>query len=175
MNRAASITDILKPLADAPHQAYLSNALQVADVLKWILYQTGPADVQMTSFSISEEFLRRIFFIEKENLVRSLDIVLDFKATNKTLILWPFIAQTVKSCHLADNHSKLLLVSNGRWKVSVIMSQNLTRGNRCESGSITTDAAVFDSLHSQLEYLITRQSVPFHEVFAKRISGVASE
>lgn len=171
MKRTESITDILRPLADTPTQAYLSNALQVADVLRWILGQTGPADVQMTSFSISEEFLRRIFFIEKEGLVRKLDIVLDFKATNKTLILWPFIAQTVENCYLADNHSKLLLVSNERWKVAVIMSQNLTRGNRYESGSITTDAAVFDSLHSQLDYLITRQSVPFHEVFARTVAN----
>jgi len=171
MPRTAPVTEILKPLADMPHQAYLSNALQVADVLRWVLGQTGPADVQMTSFSISEEFLRRIFFIEKENLVRSLDIVLDFKATNKTLILWPFIAQTIRNCYLADNHSKLLLVSNEKWKVAVIMSQNLTRGNRYESGTITTDTLVFDSLHEQLDYLITRQSVPFHEIFARTVAN----
>ncbi|MEE0977825.1 MAG: C4-dicarboxylate ABC transporter [Muribaculaceae bacterium] len=170
MKRNAGIAKILHPLAETPCQAYLSNSLQVADVLKWILEQTGPADVQMTSFSISEEFLRRIFFIEKENLVRRLDIVLDFKATNKTLILWPFIAQTVRNCYLADNHSKLLLVSNDQWKVAVVMSQNLTRGNRYESGSITTDSAVFDALHEQLQYVITHQSVPFHEIFTSRVA-----
>lgn len=171
MNRSTSITDILLPLADKGYQAYLSNALQVADILKWVLLQTGPADVQMTSFSISEEFLRRIFFIEKEGLVRSLDIVLDFKATNKTLKLWPFIAQTVENCYLSDNHSKILLVSNEDWKVAVVMSQNLTRGNRYESGFITTDTSVFDSLHQQLDYVITRQSVPFHEIFSRTVDN----
>lgn len=171
MNRSTTITDILSPLADKGYQAYLSNALQVADILKWTLSQTGPADVQMTSFSISEEFLRRIFFIEKEGLVRSLDIVLDFKATNKTLKLWPFIAQTVENCYLSDNHSKILLVSNEEWKVAVVMSQNLTRGNRYESGFITTDASVFDSLHQQLNYVITRQSVPFHDIFSRTVNN----
>ncbi|MDE6346676.1 MAG: C4-dicarboxylate ABC transporter [Muribaculaceae bacterium] len=171
MNRSTSITDILSPLADKGYQAYLSNALQVADILKWALLQTGPADVQMTSFSISEEFLRRIFFIEKEGLVRSLDIVLDFKATNKTLKLWPFIAQTVENCYLSDNHSKILLVSNEAWKVAVVMSQNLTRGNRYESGFITTDTSVFDSLHRQLDYVITRQSVPFHDIFSRTVDN----
>lgn len=170
MNQS-SITDILLPLCANGYQAYLSNALQVADVLKWVLSQTGPADVRMTSFSISEEFLRRIFFIEKEGLVRSLDIVLDFKATNKTLKLWPFIAQTVENCYLADNHSKILLVSNELWKVAVVMSQNLTRGNRYESGFITTDAAVFDNLHQQLDYVITRQSVPFHDIFSRTVDN----
>lgn len=171
MNRAISIDDILSPLAEKGCQAYLSNALQVADILKWTLSQTGPADVRMSSFSISEEFLRRIFFIEKEGLVRSLDIVLDFKATNKTLKLWPFIAQTVRNCYLSDNHSKILLVSNERWKVAVVMSQNLTRGNRYESGFITTDTAVFDSLHQQLDYVITRQSVPFHDIFSRTVDN----
>lgn len=171
MNRATSIADILSPLVEKGYQAYLSNALQVADILKWTLSQTGPADVQMTSFSISEEFLRRIFFIEKEGLVRSLDIVLDFKATNKTLKLWPFIAQTVENCYLSDNHSKILLVSNDEWKVAVVMSQNLTRGNRYESGFITTDPAVFDSLHRQLDFVITRQSVPFHDIFSRAVDN----
>lgn len=171
MNRSTSIADILSPLAEKGYQAYLSNALQVADILKWTLSQTGPADVQMTSFSISEEFLRRIFFIEKEGLVRSLDIVLDFKATNKTLKLWPFIAQTVENCYLSDNHSKILLVSNEEWKVAVVMSQNLTRGNRYESGFITTDTSVFDSLHQQLDYVITRQSVPFHDIFSRTVDN----
>lgn len=171
MNHSGLTACVLRPLADNPSQAYLSNMLQVADVLRWILDQTGPAYVQLTSFSISEEFLRRIFFIEKENLIRSLDIVLDFKATNKTLILWPFIAQTVENCYLASNHSKLLLVFNDKWSVSVVMSQNLTRGNRFESGFISTDKSVFSALHEQVNYVITRQSVPFHEVFARTVGG----
>lgn len=171
MKRTASIDKILAPLAETPHQAYMSNALQVADILKWTLDQTGPADVQMTSFSISEEFLRRIFFIEKEGLVRSLDIVLDFKATNKTLILWNFIAQTVKNCYLADNHSKILLVSNEKWKVAVVMSQNLTRGNRYESGFISTDHVAFDRLHEQLDYVIKNQSVTFHDIYTRTVGG----
>ena len=169
MKHSELITSVLRPLADKPNQAYLSNMLQVADVLQWILDQTGPAHVQMTSFSISEEFLRRIFFIEKAKLISSLDIVLDFKATNKTLILWPFIAQTVENCYLASNHSKILLVFNDKWSVSVVMSQNLTRGNRFESGFISTDKSVFDNLHPQVDYVITRQSVPFHEVFARTV------
>lgn len=170
MNSSDIVSATLKPLSENPNQAYLSDKLQVADVLTWILSQTGPAHVQITSFSISEEFLRRIFFIEKDGLIKSLDIVLDFKATNKTLILWPFIAQTVEHCYLASNHSKILLVHNDNMCVSVIMSQNLTRGNRNESGFISTDPSVFINLHNQVNNLINRQSVPFHEVFSRAIN-----
>ncbi len=169
MNHADYINTVLKPLADKPQQAYMSNLLQVADILQWILDQTGPAAIKMTSFSISEEFLRRLYFIRQEGLVTDIDIVLDFKATNKTLILWPFIAQTVRNCYLASSHAKILLVGNDRWTVSVVMSQNLTRGNRFESGFISTSPEVFSTLSGQVEYVIKNQSVPFHEVFTRTV------
>ena len=70
MKRNTSINDILKPLGDRQYQAYLSNVLQVADILEWILEQVGTAEVWQTSFSISEEFLRRLFFIEKSGRVK---------------------------------------------------------------------------------------------------------
>ena len=169
MKHSEIIYSVLSPLADKPQQAYMSNLLQVADILQWILNQTGPASVKMASFSISEEFLRRLFFIEKSGLIKDIDIILDFKATNKTLILWPFIAQTVRSCYLASSHAKILLVGNDRWKVSVVTSQNLTRGNRYESGCISTSPEIFDSLTEQINNVITRQSVPFNEVFSRTV------
>ncbi len=167
MRRTAKISDILKPLADMPHQAYLNDVMQVADVMQWILDQTGPADIRISSFSISEEFLRRVYFIGKKSLIKSLEIVLDHKATNKTMILWPFISRVVQKCYLSTNHSKVLLVSNVNWKVAMVTSQNLTRGNRFESGFISTDPKIFDALHEQMQYIITRQSVPFHEIYAR--------
>ena len=84
MKRTADISDFLQPLRDKPYQAYLSNALQVADVLEWTLQQLGKSEVWQTSFSISEEFIRRLFFIEKSGLVTRFNLVLDHKATNKT-------------------------------------------------------------------------------------------
>lgn len=169
MKHSDLISSVLCKLEDKPQQAYMSNMLQVADILQWILDQTGQASVKIASFSISEEFLRRLFFIEKSGLIKDIDIILDFKATNKTLILWPFIEQTVKNCYLASSHAKILLVGNDRWKVSVVMSQNLTRGNRFESGFISTSPEVFSTLSEQVNYIIKNQSVPFHEVFSRTI------
>ena len=170
MKRTASISDYLKPLADMPNQAYLTNALQVADVLEWILEQVGKARVWQTSFSISEEFLRRLFFIEKKGNVTEFNLVLDHKATNKTLKLWAFISQVMKRTYLADNHSKILLVlSEAGDTISVVTSQNLTRGNRHESTFISTDKAIFNTLHSAVEDLIRNHSVPLNDLFEQRL------
>lgn len=171
MKRSASISDYLKPLADTPNQAYLTNALQVADVLEWILQQVGKSKVWQTSFSISEEFLRRLFFIEKGGKVLEFNLVLDHKATNKTLKLWSFICQVMKRTYLADNHSKILLVeSEAGDTVSVVTSQNLTRGNRHESTFISTDKAIFAALYGQVTDLIRNHSVPLNDLFAQRLT-----
>lgn len=170
MKRTATISDIIQPLDSTPYQCYMSNAIQVADVLEYALAFTGPADVTMTSFSISEEFLRRLFFIRKKGNVRSLRIVLDYKATNKTLLLWPFIAQTVERCFLADNHSKILLIRGDSAMVAVVTSQNLTRGNRYECASIVTDPACCANIAAQLEEVIKSQSVPFHDIYRQRVA-----
>lgn len=170
MKRSASISDYLKPLADTPNQAYLTNALQVADVLEWILQQVGKSKVWQTSFSISEEFLRRLFFIEKGGKVLEFNLVLDHKATNKTLKLWSFICQVMKRTYLADNHSKILLVeSEAGDTISVVTSQNLTRVNRHESTFISTDKAIFAALHGQVTDLIQNHSVPLNDLFAQRL------
>lgn len=172
MKRTASISDILRPLKDAPCQAYLSNAVQVADILEWILSQVGMAEIWQTSFSISEEFLRRLYFICKDKRVSRINLVLDHKATNKTLKLWAFISQVIERTYLADNHSKILLVkSQNGDKVSVVTSQNLTRGNRAESAFISTDPGIFATLFSQVNDLITNHSVPLNDLFQQRLNA----
>ena len=172
MKRNADIGDYLKPIREKPYQAYLSNALQVADILDWVLKQLGKSEVWQTSFSISEEFIRRLYFIEKSGLVTKFNLVLDHKATNKTLKLWAFITQVIDTTYLADNHSKVLLVRSEHGEmVSIITSQNLTRGNRCESAVITTDNDIFNTLHSQIQDLITNHSVPLNDLFRRRIAA----
>lgn len=172
MKRTADITEILRPLNVAPNQAYLSNAVQVADILDWILSQVGTSEIWQTSFSISEEFLRRLYFICRERKVRRINLVLDHKATNKTLKLWAFISQVIERTFLADNHSKILLVkSDSGDLVSVVTSQNLTRGNRAESAFVSTDPGIFANLHEQIQDLITNHSVPLNDLFKSRIGA----
>lgn len=170
MKRTASISEILRPLEDAPFQAYLSNAVQVADILEWVLEQTGTAEVWQTSFSISEEFLRRLFFLKKKRPISRFNLLLDHKATNKTVKLWSFIVQVVDRTFLADNHSKILLVKSADGDtVSVVTSQNLTRGNRAESAFISTSPEIFANLHASVLDIIEYHSVPLNDLFNQRI------
>lgn len=170
MKRTASIENIFRPLSDAPLQSALSNEVQIADILEWVLQQVGKAEVWQTSFSISEEFLRRLYFITRNGSASAIHLVLDFKATNKTLSLWTFIEQVISTTHLADNHSKVLLIHSQKGeKVTVITSQNLTRGNRNESYIVTTMPDVFDKFLKEIKHLIENNAVPLSDILQQKL------
>ena len=172
MKRGVQIEDYLKPLQPNQTQCYLTNTLQVADIIEWVLSQIGKSTIWQTSFSISEEFLRRLYFISKSGNVETIHLLLDFKATQKTLRLWAFLSQVIEHTYLADNHSKVLLVKSERGEVvSIITSQNLTRGNRSESAVVTTDPELFATLHAQIQDLIINHSVPLNDLFSRAIAA----
>lgn len=171
MKRGVAIEDYLKPLQPEQTQCYLTNTLQVADIIEWTLAQIGKSTIWQTSFSISEEFLRRLYFISKSGNVEAIHLILDFKATQKTLRLWAFITQVIKHAYLADNHSKVILIRSEKMSVAIITSQNLTRGNRNESAVVTTDTAIFNSMLADIENLIKNYSVPLSELFNAQIQS----
>lgn len=55
---------------------------------------------------------------------------------------------------LTFNHSKVMLVANSEWLVSVITSQNQTYGDRAECTFITTDRDVYLNLNNMLNNLL---------------------
>lgn len=170
MAASKTVDSVLRPLKECPIQAYLSNQLQVADVVEWCLSQMeGEATIRQTSFSISEEFIRRLYYIRRTGKVKDIQLLLDHKATNKTLRLWPFIAQTIDHCFLADNHSKLILLESPEMRVAIVTSQNLTRGNRHECAIVTTVPEVFDTLSHEFQDLMQYHSVPLHELYKSKL------
>lgn len=165
MKRRQSVSSVLRPLCEARSQVYMDKVLQVVDILDWALYQVGMAEVWLTSFSISEEFLRRLFFLRQRRDVSKIHLLLDFKATHKTLTLLPFMRNAVDNVYLSDNHSKIMLIRGGSSNVSLVSSQNLTRGNRFESGFISSDDAIFDTLLAHVQNLIINNSIKVDELF----------
>ncbi|WP_297071303.1 C4-dicarboxylate ABC transporter [uncultured Duncaniella sp.] len=133
-------------LEKCPVQPYFSNSIQLAGIIEWILGQTGPADVMISTFSTSEEFLRHLVRLRKSGKVRSCSLFCDLRAARKTASLYHFIRGVFDSVALCQNHSKIVLVFNDTFNVAVVTSQNQTRGDRYEAGIITTDSFTFYNL-----------------------------
>lgn len=140
---------LLQPLKDKPTQVYLGREVHLVGLLSWILEQTGPAYVYVTTFSTSDDFLSGFLNIRKAGLVREAVLLADFKASRKTLSLGTLMKNTFDTVCFGENHSKLMIIVTDDIKVTVITSQNQTYGGRHESTLVTTDYGIFCDMWEQ--------------------------
>lgn len=159
------IDQIIRPLSDAPLQAYLDNRVQLFDIIERILSETGPAEIYISTFSTSEEFLRRIYRLRKRGLLTKATMLTDLKASRKTVNLYTLISNVFDEVFLAENHSKVILIQNAKWMVSICTSQNQTRGNRTESGMITTDPRIYLDLQRQFSEIVNTKAIQLNGLF----------
>ena len=141
----------LKPLGLCTVQPYLAKDIQLADLIEWSINQIGRADISISTFSTSEEFLRRMHRMKEEGKVLHCELICDLRAARKTIALRQFMQSTFESVYLCQNHSKVVLLSSGDNKAAIVTSQNQTRGDRYEAGIITTDSFTFARLKEGLE------------------------
>lgn len=116
--------------------------------------QTGKANIVVTAFSTSVDFVSGFFNIKASGLVGKTTMVADVKAAKKTWRLDELISSTFDNVYLCENHSKVVLLYNDRYKVSVITSQNHTYGGRIEATFVTTDPKIFDDLMGGAQSMI---------------------
>ena len=152
--RANQIQQVLKPLQQSSSQVYLGQGLHTLGLLGWILEQTGPADVAVTTFSTSDAFLCGVINLRKRGVIDHSTLVADIKASSKTLKLKRLMTEAFDEVKLTLNHSKIMLVSNAEWLVSVITSQNQTYGDRAECTFISLDRDVYLDIHKMLNNLL---------------------
>ena len=120
-------------------------------LFSFILSITGPANVKISSFSLSEAAIRT-FFTEKQNgNILDIKLLIDTTIPSRKPDLTLFVSDFIKDIRLIPNHSKLVLVQNDTWNVVIVSSQNLTPNPRLESGIIFTTAAEFDYFNNKFD------------------------
>lgn len=167
MSKGKSPSEFLRPLATHQLQSHLGRGLHTLGLLGWILQQTGPADVYVSTFSTSDAFLRGFFNLKKKDLVLKSVLLADLKASKKTYKLYKEMQQCFDTVYLAQNHSKVVLVQNDRWTVTVISSQNQTYGDRAECTLVTTSQEVFYQQYCGFRELVDNNSIQLNGLFER--------
>ena len=145
------VNHILKPISPDYVGAYLNTGIQLYDLIEWTLRQTGKASVTVMTFSLSEEFIRKIFLLKKAGLIERITVLLDFKAIQKTQKLVRFAGNVFDDIVYAKTHAKIVLIDSATHKVAISGSQNATRGNREESGIVTTIADTYLQFETEIK------------------------
>ena len=156
-------------MATHPLQSHLGRGLHTLGLLGWILEQTGPADVYVSTFSTSDAFLRGFYNLKKKDLVLKSVLLADLKASKKTYRLYKEMQQNFDAVYLSQNHSKVVLVQNDEWTVTVISSQNQTYGDRAECTLVTTNQEIFYQQYSGFSELVDNNSIQLNGLFERLI------
>ncbi|GAP73070.1 hypothetical protein SAMD00024442_6_25 [Candidatus Symbiothrix dinenymphae] len=146
----------IKPVRENPTQAFYTDKFQLFDTIEVLLNQlSGKCDaLYMTSFSISEEFIRKIFKFKKEMQIGRIILILDTKAAIGVTKILPFAKNVFDEVYLTNNHGKVILFETEELNISIGTSQNQTRGNRREATLITTDPDCFNSFRSEVAIMM---------------------
>lgn len=169
MGKGIPVQKLLKPLDEVTTQCYLGTGLHTLGLLGWILEQTGCADVTVSTFSTSDAFLSGFLRLRQIGKIGGAILVADLKASRKTLQLCRLMHSCFDRVCLAQNHSKIMLVCNAHYTVSVITSQNQTYGDRAECTMVTTDTETYLQLQDGISNIIN-QSIHLDELL-ERLSG----
>lgn len=112
------------------------------ELLQYVLEQTGPADVRIATWTLTEEPCRVLHRLLAEGTIRTLKLVLDQRIKSRCPQAYQ-LATTLPNTtlHLVRSHAKATTIENAHWGVSVIGSQNYTRNPRIEVGIIRTSPA----------------------------------
>jgi hypothetical protein len=135
-----------------------SGQWSLHELLSWILKFTGPADVMVTSFSLSETAIRSFINLIDTGYIRSLKCLFDVSTKKNKFDLLMFAQNVSGKIYLNNNHAKFILVENDDHSVVVNSSANLTVNRRFEAGMIAAD-----------QELVTEFAKTIKEIFSQSI------
>ena len=146
------IDQLLKPLSPGDYVgAYMDNTVQLYNLLEWVLNQTGKARVTVITFSLSEEFIRKVLKLRQSGLIESISLVMDLKAVQKTQKLIRFSENVFDLVSYCKVHAKVILIETDIYNVSISGSQNATRTSRTESTIVSTLPEIFFPFKAAVE------------------------
>lgn len=126
-------------------------------LLVYLLKQTGPAHIFMTSYSFSQKSIEQLQKRIERGEILSFRIIID----NRVKSMSPKPFQMLSTCfdyRCFSIHAKIALIWNDRWNITVITSQNATDNPKMERGVIYTDSKLFEFDLKTLEDAFRRGS-----------------
>lgn len=112
-------------------------------LIVFILKQTGPARVFMTSYSFSQKSIEQLINrIEKKEIL-SFRVIIDNRVRSMSPKPFQMLTESL-DYRCTSVHAKVALIWNDNWKISITTSQNATDNPKLERGTIFTDPEVFD-------------------------------
>lgn len=109
----------------------------------WVLDQIGPADIIMSTYSISPKTITGVLNRREKGTIRNIRFLVDNRV--RSLSPKPFdmlVASFDYRC--ISIHAKVACVWNDNWNITIVSSQNATDNPKMERGTIYTGLDIFN-------------------------------
>lgn len=124
---------------------YSSGAFNLIQLIFYILKQTGPAHLFLTSYSISMDSINALNRKLEAGEILSARFLIDNRVRTISPKPFDFLITSFPGCYrCCALHAKVALIWNDKWHISVVGSQNATHNPKLERGIIHTDKTIFD-------------------------------
>lgn len=136
---------------------YSNGSFNLVQLVLYLLKQTGPAYVFISSYSIAEDSLATLKKLVEKGEILDIKFLIDNRV--RTISPKPFdylvtaFPDKYRCCAL---HAKVALIANDDWHLSVVGSQNATHNPKLERGIIHTSLDVFEFDLNTLEHEFDR-------------------
>jgi hypothetical protein len=130
------------------------------DLLLHLLEKTGPADVIMCTWSVSENAIRQMLKKMETGLIKSLKAVLDWRVKVRRPEALNFLKYNIADIRLTSCHAKVTVIKNEKWNIAIVTSANYTNNPRIEAGVVCCEKSVAD-FHSDWLLKELDNSSPF--------------
>lgn len=130
---------------------YSECEFSMHELLERLVEMTGPAEVKVSSFSVTEVAIRTFLRLMDNRLITGLRCIFDRSVKMHHFALHLFALNVMTGLAMTKNHAKIILIQNERWKIAVVSSANLNVNDKIEAGIITGDPAIFDFYNRKFE------------------------
>lgn len=143
-DREQSLTKSIGILEQGKTLHYYSYGnFNLVRLLVYLMKQTGPVNVFMTSYSFSQKSIDALLNQRRLGNLLSFKVIVDNRV--RSMSPKPFqMLTTVFDYRCSSIHAKVALLWNEHWKITVVTSQNATDNPKLERGIIFTDPDVFN-------------------------------
>lgn len=119
------------------------------NLLRYVLEQSGPADVYLTTWAAKEHIVKQIVDLKAQGLIKSIAAIFDTRTRTYCAGAYQVATLGFERFRLAEIHAKMIIVAGDNLQVAIETSMNLIRNKKRELGTMHVHP---DSVRLFLDY-----------------------
>jgi hypothetical protein len=128
------IAEFINQVGQSETLCWISNGtMSMHHIIEGLVSTCAPASVYFTTWAISEDAARALFFLKQSNRVTEIKAIIDHRVLSGHGDVYNFILAFFDHLQLEPCHAKMVLISSGEISYAVYSSANLTTNNRIEN------------------------------------------